>query len=84
MDYYLFIWSVVTFVEKRLKTDIEYTELEAATGFSYRHIRETFRECTKTSLAKYILNIEIERQPRKVAFISIELLLYESYSQNIV
>jgi AraC-like DNA-binding protein len=56
VDYFLFIWSVVTFVEKRLKTNIVYDELEAATGFSYRHIRETFRECTKTSLAKYILS----------------------------
>jgi AraC-like DNA-binding protein len=59
VDYYLFIWSVVTFVEKRLKVDINYCELERATGFSYRHIRETFRECTKTSLAKYILGRRI-------------------------
>jgi hypothetical protein len=40
----------VTFIEKRVKIDIDYGELEEVTGFSYRHIRETFRECTKIPL----------------------------------
>ncbi len=56
IDYFFFIWSVITFIEQRLKTGICYTELETATGFSYRHIRETFRECTKSPLTKYILS----------------------------
>jgi AraC-like DNA-binding protein len=60
VDYFLFIWSVVTFIEKRLKTGIDYSELEAVTGFSYRHIRETFKECTKITLARYILARKIE------------------------
>lgn len=60
MDYFLFIWSVVTFVEKRVKMDIDYSELEAVTGFSYRHIRETFKECTKSTLARYIVARKVE------------------------
>lgn len=59
MDYTYFIWSVVTFIEKRLKICVSYEELEMATGFSYRHMRETFKECTKTSLGKYILSRKI-------------------------
>jgi AraC-like DNA-binding protein len=54
VDYYLFIQSVVTFVESRIRSDICYMELERATGFSYRHIRETFRSCTRHTLARYI------------------------------
>lgn len=60
MDYFLFIWSVVSFVEKRLKSGISYDELETATGFSYRHIRETFKECTKSTLSRYITSRKIE------------------------
>lgn len=55
MGYSLFIWSCASFIESRIKSDIEYEDLEKITGFSYRHIRETFRECTDVSLSKYIL-----------------------------
>lgn len=55
MDYSFFTWSTASFIETRLKEPIEYTDLEKAVGFSYRHIRETFKECTGISLARYIL-----------------------------
>jgi AraC-like DNA-binding protein len=59
MGYSLFIWSCASFIESRIKTDIEYEDLEKTTGFSYRHIRETFKECTGVSLSRYILNRRI-------------------------
>ncbi|HEX2946962.1 MAG TPA: AraC family transcriptional regulator [Clostridia bacterium] len=59
MDYYLFIWSIATFIEERLKEGIKHDELEEAVGFSYRHIREVFRKCTKVTLAHYILSRKV-------------------------
>lgn len=55
MDYSFFTWSTASFIETRLKETIDYADLEKAVGFSYRHIRETFKECTGISLARYIL-----------------------------
>ena len=54
MDYMKEIWSVISFIEKRIKSDIDYQELERITGFSYRHLREVFRQTTGISLSKYI------------------------------
>lgn len=54
MDYVKEIWSVISYIEKRIKTDIDYEELEQITGFSYRHLREVFRQTTGISLSKYI------------------------------
>ncbi|HKL80540.1 MAG TPA: AraC family transcriptional regulator, partial [Mobilitalea sp.] len=59
MDYSLFIWSTASFIETRLKEKIKYAELEGTVGFSYRHIRETFKECTGVSLSRYILQRRI-------------------------
>ncbi len=59
MDYSNMIWSTASFIETRMKEPIEYKELEAAVGFSYRHIRETFRECTGITLSRYILSRRI-------------------------
>lgn len=56
MDYNSFIWSTATFIEARVKEQIEYPELEKAVGFSYRHIRETFKDSTGITLSRYILN----------------------------
>ncbi|GMQ59297.1 hypothetical protein AN1V17_36940 [Vallitalea sediminicola] len=55
MDYSFFIWSTATYIEARLKEEIDYSCLERTIGFSYRHIRETFKECTDISLSRYIL-----------------------------
>ena len=59
MDYSNFIWSTASFIETRIKEQIEYGKLEEAVGFSYRHIRETFKECTGISLSRYILSRRI-------------------------
>lgn len=49
MDYSFFIWSTATFIETRVKELIEYPEMEKNVGFSYRHIRETFKDATGIS-----------------------------------
>lgn len=54
MDTFLLICSLVTYVERRVGRDICYTEMEKTMGFSYRHIREVFRECTNIPLSRYI------------------------------
>jgi len=55
MDYFTFITSVVAYVERRVRGEIDYSELERVTGFSFPHIREVFKEHAKMPLAKYIL-----------------------------
>jgi AraC-like DNA-binding protein len=55
MDYFYFIQSVVSYVENRLKTDVDITGLERATGFSLPHTREVFKTCTQIPLARYVL-----------------------------
>ncbi len=55
MDYTRLIWSTATYIETRVKESIDYDDLEKSVGFSYRHIRETFRECTGITLSRYIL-----------------------------
>ncbi|QUI21771.1 helix-turn-helix domain-containing protein [Vallitalea pronyensis] len=55
MDYSLTIWSVASFVETSVKDKMDYKDLEKIVGFSYRHIREVFKESTGISLAKYML-----------------------------
>ncbi len=54
MDYMKEVWSVISYVEQRIRTDIDYQELERITGFSYRHLREVFKQTTGTSLSRYI------------------------------
>ena len=56
MDYSLCILSVVTFIERRVRNGIDTQLLEKVTGFSYRHLREVFRERTKMTLARYTLS----------------------------
>lgn len=55
MDYSNFIWSTASFIETRLREPIVYSELEETVGFTYRHIRETFKEHTGVTLSRYIL-----------------------------
>jgi len=55
MDYSFFVWSTATFIESRLKEPIEYSAMEKKVGFSYRHIRETFKASTGITLSRYIL-----------------------------
>lgn len=59
MDYYLFIWSIVVFIENRLISGFKYKELEKATGYSLSHIRSLFAKLTGKSLSRYILSRRI-------------------------
>ncbi len=64
MDKFLVVNSVIIYVENRIRTDINYTELEKITGFSLAHIRYIFVSVTGKSLSKYIL----ERRICNIAF----------------
>lgn len=59
MDQYLMVSSVVIFVENRLQSGFEYTELEKAIGFSLPHIRAVFARLTGKSLSRYVLSRRI-------------------------
>lgn len=64
MRYFLVIWSVITYVEKRVKTKIQYADLEKEIGFSLAHIRDVFVKQTGQSLSAYI----VERKILNAAF----------------
>ncbi|SHO47415.1 helix-turn-helix transcriptional regulator [Anaerocolumna xylanovorans] len=55
MDYFLTIGAVIIFVESRVQSEINYNELEEATGFSLSHLRSTFAKTTGKSLSRYIV-----------------------------
>ncbi len=85
MDYSQLIWSTATFIETRVKEPIDYAELEKSIGFSYRHIRETFRESTGITLSRYILlrrlansAFDIAHTERSLADIAADYM-FESY-----
>ncbi len=59
MDYSLSVWSIATYIESRIKEDINYEDLEQITGFTYRHIRTITKTATGLSLSNYILNRRI-------------------------
>lgn len=67
MNHYILIWSVCTYVENRIREEINPAELAAQTGFSLAHIREVFRRNTGKSLSHYV-------QERKIANAAQELL----------
>lgn len=64
MDYFTLICSVIVYVENRLKADIDFVDLEKATGFSLVHIRDIFVSKTGKSLSRYI----VERKISNAAF----------------
>ncbi|MCM3701485.1 hypothetical protein [Paenibacillus macerans] len=59
MDNFLFINSVITFVETRIKGKFDYAELALATGFSLPYIRELFASKMNKSIYRYILERKI-------------------------
>ena len=59
MDSSIVINIVIVYVEKRIKTNIHYSELERETGFSLAHVRDIFAKKTGRSLSKYILERKI-------------------------
>lgn len=76
MDYYIVICSVIVFVENRLQSGFEYSELEKATGFSLSYIRSIFAKHTGKPLARYILS-------RKIAHGAFDIIHSEESILNI-
>ena len=74
MDYFVVICSVIIYVENRLKTDIQYTELEKETGFSIAHIRYIFVKKTGKSLSRYILERKISNAAFEISHTNESLL----------
>ena len=64
LDGGLLICSVIVYVENRIKTDIDYSELAKETGFSLAHIRALFAKRTGITLSRYVL----ERRTANAAF----------------
>jgi AraC-like DNA-binding protein len=60
MEYQLLLWAVMSHMEKRIRSELDYLELEKATGYSIAHIRDVFASLTKYSLVKYMLLRKIE------------------------
>lgn len=67
MDYFCFIQSVVSYIENRLKSDICQANLESISGFSYSHVRDVFKECTKIPLGKYVLYRKVSNAAFEIA-----------------
>ena len=59
MDYFLILCSVIVYIENRIKTDVQYAELEREIGFSLAYIRDVFAQKTGKSLSRYILERKI-------------------------
>ncbi|MDD4414979.1 MAG: helix-turn-helix transcriptional regulator [Oscillospiraceae bacterium] len=59
MDQFLMVSAIAVFIENRLKSGFEYTELEKATGFSLPHIRAVYAKLTGKSLSRYVLSRRI-------------------------
>ena len=76
MDHFLVIWSIVVFIENRVQSGFEYSELEKATGFSLSHIRSLFAKLTGKPLARYILS-------RRIAHAAFDIIHSEESILNI-
>jgi len=74
LDYFLAICSVIIYVENRLKTEIQYTDLEKETGFSIAHIRDVFVKKTGQSLSAYILERKISNAAFEISHTKENLL----------
>ena len=61
------IWSVCSYVESRVREEINMEELTRETGFSLAYLREVFRQRTGKPIVRYI-------QERKIANAAMELL----------
>ena len=67
MNHYILIWSVCTYVESRVREEIDLEEFVRQTGFSLAHIRDVFRKHTGKSLSRYV-------QERRIANAAQDLL----------
>ena len=59
MDYLSQIYRIIGCIEQNIKSRLEYSELEKAVGFLYRHIRDFFHKTTQITLSRYILSRKI-------------------------
>jgi methylphosphotriester-DNA--protein-cysteine methyltransferase len=66
MEPIILVNTVIRFIESRIQSNIDYDEMEKATGFSYRHIREVFKTYTNIPLKHYI-------DQRKAAHIAFDI-----------
>lgn len=64
MDHSLCILSLVGLIEERVRDGVDAKALEQATGFSYRHLRQMFKDRTRMTLGKY----ELSRRLAHAAF----------------
>jgi AraC-like DNA-binding protein len=55
VDYFCLIQSLVSYIESRIKADVDFAALEIQSGFSLAHTREVFKNQTQVSLARYVL-----------------------------
>lgn len=67
MQYFSVIQSVISYVENRVKTYVDCSELERITGFSLPHTRAVFAKVVGVTLAKYV-------QSRKIANAAFEIV----------
>jgi len=67
VDHFLTIWSVITYIEERLSSDLDPSDLARSTGLSLAYLRELFAKTTGGTLARYILS-------RRIANAAYELL----------
>jgi AraC-like DNA-binding protein len=74
MQYFLVIQAVISYVENRVKTLVNSTELEKITGFSLPHTRAVFAQATGVSLAKYVLSRKIANAAFEIAHIQRNIL----------
>jgi len=80
LGYFFVVWSVITYVEKRVKTKIEYANLEKDIGFSIAHIRDVFVKQTGQSLSAYIMERKISNAAFEISHTKATLTsIFEKY-----
>jgi len=83
MDNSLLINTVIVYVEKRIKSSIQYGEIERETGFSLAHVRDYFAQRTGRPLSRYILERKILNAAFEIAHTTESLLaIAEKYGFN--
>jgi AraC family transcriptional regulator len=67
MNYFYVIISVISYVENRIKSGIQYAGLERDTGFSLAHLRDVFARQTGQTLSAYILDRRVSNAAFEIA-----------------
>lgn len=74
MDKFLLINAIITFIETRIKSKLDYRELAQATGFTVPYLRELFAASMGKSLYRYILERKIANAAFECRYTSKTLL----------